>query len=265
MRTYVETNKIIKPILENYYFNFQYLDGEQTKRFIGIPYGKTKPMIDVISIGIVNNGCRKYYAINKEFNLREAWNRFEWKEWNSVHEEKLFQKSYTIRETVLKAIWIELFKIHGKYTKISDAVFAWEEMKDREKYVYLKLLILKYGKTRKEIANYIKCIIGSKESVANWDEVKNKISFNFYGFDCKDYSKCLSSILNGIVELPIEYRNLPFADLKVVLDSYSNDVKLNYSSLQKFANKMEFYHSLHSAIHDRNLHDYLIRIDKQNK
>ena len=61
----------------NYYIDTEFLEGTQEKRIFSIKYGQTKTTIDLISIGIVAEDDREYYAISKEFNLKEAWNRWE--------------------------------------------------------------------------------------------------------------------------------------------------------------------------------------------
>ena len=43
-------------------------------------YFDSKPTIDLISIGIVSSDGSEYYAISKDFNLKEAWNRVDEKE-----------------------------------------------------------------------------------------------------------------------------------------------------------------------------------------
>ena len=55
-----------------YFIDTEFLEGTQ-KGWFG---RNTKPTIDLISIGIVCEDGRKYYAISKDFNLKEAWNRY---------------------------------------------------------------------------------------------------------------------------------------------------------------------------------------------
>ena len=50
-----------------YFLDTEFLEGTQKKWF-----GQTKPTIDLISIGIVCEDGREYYAISKDFNLKEA-------------------------------------------------------------------------------------------------------------------------------------------------------------------------------------------------
>lgn len=152
-----------------YYYDTEFLEGTQTKRFLGIPFGKTKPTIDLISIGIVSEDIdafskrigktdrtfkgREYYAISKDFNLKEAWNRFDLQDGKKV---------YWIRDNVLKLIWVDLFQIHGKFTK-GQAYVAWGEMSNLFKYRYLFFLIKKYGKSNKQIAAEIVEFVYGKE------------------------------------------------------------------------------------------------------
>jgi hypothetical protein len=57
----------------NYYLDTEFIEG-QSIRLFGIPT-KSLPTIDLISIGIVSQDGREYYAVSKDFNLKEAWNR----------------------------------------------------------------------------------------------------------------------------------------------------------------------------------------------
>ena len=60
------------------YYDTEFLEGTQDIRLFGIKTGlKTKPTIDLISIGMVNQTGEEHYAISKDFNLKEAWNRYD--------------------------------------------------------------------------------------------------------------------------------------------------------------------------------------------
>ncbi len=151
-----------------YYFDTEFLEGTQSKRFLGIKVGKTKPTIDLISIGIVCEDGREYYAISNEFNFIEAWNRHTLVMPEEFGDEPI--KEYWIRENILKPIWCDLFKIHGRYSNNGDSEYAWEEMSDSEKYVYFKLLLAKYGKSNKQIADEIKLFIQNYKLGDVWEE-----------------------------------------------------------------------------------------------
>ena len=158
-----------------YFYDTEFLEGPQTKRFLGFPVGKTKPTIDLISIGIISEDNREYYAISKDFNLDEAWNRYELKSyWNYRTPFGDFKKPgikvYWIRENVLMPIFFELamrefhdihFKdewIH-KGKEVTLEVFKSHETWSKNKKWFRKLLD-KYGKSDKQIANEVIGFIG---------------------------------------------------------------------------------------------------------
>lgn len=143
-----------------YYYDTEFLEGTQKKRFLGIPYGETKPTIDLISIGIVAEDDREYYAISKDFNLWEAWNRFDEKVnmnykptfggGSDGHYNPKFIKEYWIRENVLKPIYYEWI---GKDIDFHEVDFTYRDF---------KTLLNKYGKTNKQIAEEIKTFINEE-------------------------------------------------------------------------------------------------------
>lgn len=49
-----------------YFIDTEFLEGTQDKTIFGIKYGQTKPTIDLISIGIVAEDGREYYAVSKD-------------------------------------------------------------------------------------------------------------------------------------------------------------------------------------------------------
>lgn len=132
-----------------YFIDTEFIEGCQAKRFCGIPYGKTKPTIDLISIGIVNEEGKEYCAISKDFNLKEAWNRWQINgyEKRDAGMTRVPIREYWIRDNVLMPVWIYL-------TQCKDALHT----PDINKFAYksLKKLIKKYGKSNDEIAKEIK-------------------------------------------------------------------------------------------------------------
>lgn len=127
----------------NYYIDTEFLEGTQKKRFLGMPYGNTPPTIDLISIGIVAEDGREYYAISSEFNVEEAWHRYDIK--TTVHYPQMSEteeKVYWIRDNVLLPIYMEC--IRGDAKNIFP--FTLKTM---------KWVVSAYGKTRKEIAKEI--------------------------------------------------------------------------------------------------------------
>lgn len=137
----------------NYYLDTEFTEGTQKKKFLGITYGETKPTIDLISIGIVSEDNREYYAISKDFNLREAWNRWQTRtgcgDYNNIN-----PKEYWIRENVLKPIFEE-WKAEGN-EKIARLGLPISSNKMPFTYKNFKYCIKCIGKSNKQIAEEVK-------------------------------------------------------------------------------------------------------------
>ena len=85
-----------------YFFDTEFLEGKQE-----ITFGK--PTIDLISIGIISEKDDKYYAISKEFNLNEAWDRYQIDGYDRPTQTlSLPIKNYWLRDNVLMPILKEL-------------------------------------------------------------------------------------------------------------------------------------------------------------
>lgn len=150
-----------------YFIDLEFLEGTQKEKFpISLFRKNTPPTIDIISIGIVAEDGRELYLISKDFNLKEAWNRYDLKNDNSVGArigcKPPQEKVYWIRENVLKPIWRELFFKADDCIGLSNSqVRHYEESVKKggyDNYFTLKsleFLISKFGKTNKEIAEEI--------------------------------------------------------------------------------------------------------------
>ena len=164
-----------------YFLDTEFLEGTQKKWF-----GETKPTIDLISIGIVAEDGREYYAISKDFNLKEAWNRYDIKveqvsgDMRNRYPEGIKTKVYWIRENVLKPIYNELTLHHTSVDWYYKNPHLGEKIHDGRKLKFnhksLKWLISKYGKTNKQIAKeVIEFVTPTNESQfckdyrGNWD------------------------------------------------------------------------------------------------
>lgn len=162
-----------------YFIDTEFLEGTQDKRFLGIKYGKTPPTIDLISIGIVAEDGREYYAISNEFNLYEAWNRHELENDNSVGARigvlPPEKKIYWIRENVLRPIWNdEVLKMHA-FTNLKEDI-NWEFAEFNYKN-FKKLIGLK-GKTNSQISNEI---LSFTKTTTDRSFKPNK-QLSFYGY-----------------------------------------------------------------------------------
>jgi hypothetical protein len=140
----------------NYYFDTEFIEGTQNNTFLCFNIGQTKPTIDLISIGIVCEDKREYYAISKEFNIKEAWNRFQLKETSPVKKSiGIFEeKEYWIRENVLKPIFVEWREnINSKIVRLGLPI----PLNTLEfNYKNFKHCIKSIGKNNAEIAKEIK-------------------------------------------------------------------------------------------------------------
>lgn len=135
-----------------YFLDAEFIEGSQDT---GWSF-RTKPTIDLISIGIVAEDGREYYAISNEFNLKEAWNRCDIKRTKTGNNP---YRSYWLRDNILKSIHYELAS-----KEVSTPSYdTWLEVITlRENGVYgdrhyktLKKLINKYGKSNKQIAEEV--------------------------------------------------------------------------------------------------------------
>lgn len=201
-----------------YFIDTEFLEGKQDKTILGIKYGETKPTIDLISIGIVSDDERKYYAISKEFNLKEAWNRHDLVSMSNkggIGDTPTQKKVYWIRENVLKPIFDDLrnrFWKEPDYLGISDLKFSYDS---------LKFLIKIYGKTNKQIADDMKIFCKSKHILPEIDKslsetkVENPEFYAYYA----DYDWVAFCWLFGkMIDLPTGFPKYCI-DLKQELDS----------------------------------------------
>lgn len=133
-----------------YFLDTEFIEGLQQTKMLGFNVGESKPTIDLISIGIVSEDGREYYAVSKDFNLQEAWDRYD--------TSPTKKKTYWLRENVLKPIFIDLMiqdldwnkevltkNLKGDYSSF-DAYFT---------YRNFHKLIKTYGKHNSQIAKEI--------------------------------------------------------------------------------------------------------------
>lgn len=182
-----------------YFIDTEFLEGTQKKLF-----GKTKPTIDLISIGIVSEDGREYYAISKNFNLKEAWNRYDLKEIrchagdiiifdkNIIRKDSntILKKEYWIRENVLKPIFNELVEKELEYFKqMFRRINTWTTEANPKYHIFnyknFKRLIKKYGKTNKQIAEEIKDFVSYKQFYKDTYQI-NLYQDSFYDLRMED-------------------------------------------------------------------------------
>lgn len=207
-----------------YFLGTELIDGVKEKRVLWFKV-KTEPTIDLISIGIKANDGREYYAISKDFNLKEAWNRYDIKkEWYSIDESTQSTrdiKVYWIRNNVLKPIFIEL---RAREVEEYNIAKRRNVVLDFPEYSFcfreFKRLINKYGKTNKQIAEEI------KDFWSEYPRVKFYCSYSEWATLARLYD-----IKLGKCEGYLKY----CVDLKQMLDYFENNIKL-----RKENNAIEF-------------------------
>ena len=212
-----------------YFLDTEFLEGIQDKGFLGMKYGETKPTIDLISIGIVAEDGREYYAVSKDFNLKEAWNRYDIKKDFGKPQGLGDKKVYWIRDNVLKPIYNELIKLEiDNYKGFTDPYY---ELELDFTYKVFKRLIKKYGKTNKQIAKEVKHFVANRPIEANkeqWILDYDTKDVSFYGYYA-DYDWVVFCWLFGkMIDLP---KGFPMYcnDLKQTLDEKAKLVPVSYT------------------------------------
>lgn len=236
----------------------EFLEGTQEKRMFGIKYGQTKPTIDLISIALVAEDGREFYSISKDFNLKEAWNRYDLKvekmygDARNIFPDGRKYKEYWIRENVLKPIFEELFEEYvyaDDYKGSVDMKFEYDN---------LKFLINKYGKTNKQIAEEIKeftnPVQNMDKNIPDYMQVPEQFKTDyskpqFYGYYSAYDHVVFCWLFGKMIDLP---KGFPMYcnDLKQTFDERVNSIIgtefITFNTLQFEGKKTS----------SRNFHDY---------
>lgn len=255
----------------NYYLDTEFLEGTQKKSFLGINYGNTKPTIDLISIGIVSEDDRKFYAISNEFNLKEAWNRYDSvPDQNYITEDGItmgYKKVYWVRENVLKPIWEDYLKNQNTFEK----THFWN-LTSEFSYKTMKRIIKWTGKSNKQIAEKVKEFVSypdyeyqPKTSIGRSIEKAYPEFYVYYG----DYDWVVFCWLFGkMVNLP---NGFPYyaKDLKQIMDKKfkcfsESEIELIKNrklaiNTQKalYPKQTNEHNALSDAIWNKELHEFL--------
>lgn len=159
-------NQIKTLNVAKYFIDCNFLDGRQKESFpISLFRRKTPPTIDIISISITSEYNEEYYAILRDFNLKEAWYNYRLID-TSCNDVKS-NREYWVRENTLRLIWdtwIQEKDIWGDWS------FTYKNFKKHLK---------KYGKSNAQIENEIKDFI-----------LKDHFNrFSRYGHEVLDYKR----------------------------------------------------------------------------
>jgi len=251
-----------------YYIDTEFLEGTQKEKFpISLFRKNTPPTIDLISIGIVAEDNREYYAISKDFNLKEAWNRYDLIDDNSVGVRigclPPKKKVYWIRENVLKPIFYE-------YVNREDFYFNYKNM---------KYVINQYGKKNKQITEEVKIFVANRgdNKTEQWilEYEYNRYNPEFYGY-YSDYDWVVFAWLFGkMIDLPSGFPMLSY-DLKQIMDEKAEKWRLqklkngdNYTfehclkvmkGFKNYPKQTNSHNALSDARWNKELHEFLNKL-----
>ncbi len=218
--------------MTKYYIDTEFLEGTQKK----FPFGNTKPTIDLISIGLVDEKNRIYYAISKDFNLKEAWNRWQQRTGDgdrNNHDPRV----YWIRDNVLYPIYVELFNKYIEDVRNMEKLNVTHNVKNVSTFTLKNIawLIERYGKSNKQIANDICAfILGDDCGGSGMSAIEMATYYNvsderlkpiFYGY-FSDYDWVVFAFLFGnMMSLPKDFP-MYCRDLKQTLDETAEKMEL---------------------------------------
>lgn len=214
------------------YYDTEFIEGMQDKRFLGIKIGKTNPTIDLISIGMVKQDGKEYYAVSKDFNLKEAWNRWD----GEYHDQSGFakqygfppRKKYWIRENVLLPIFRDfiiksedLWHAYSKEEEYNNFLDAVNNGESDHLFTYkrFKRMLEKYGKSRNDIAEDVFTFCTGEEMTL--EKVRyykpNITPVKLYAYYSSYDHVALCWIFGKMIELPDGFP-MYTTDLKQIMD-----------------------------------------------
>lgn len=232
-----------------------FIDTEFIEGFKKPLFGKARHGIELISIGICSDIGDEYYAISKEFDLKEAWNRFDLK---PDIENGGMRKEYWLQDNVLKPIWKEL-EYKDYRSEPNDIKQQFYDIIDRHATSQEKLkffideihpygfncrfsldrmrdLLKKYGKTNAEIAAEITEFINiahapvSQISDSSKCDISKDFPIEFYGY-FSDYDWVVfCSLFGRMIALPKKFP-MYCRDLKQMLDEKVENIPADDGSL----------------------------------
>jgi len=205
-----------------------FIDTEFFEGFHKPLFGKKRHFIDLISIGIVAEDGREYYAISKDFDLKKAWNKYDLKP--DINNGGV-KKVYWLRENVLKPLVADAVKpLSGKDGYLSYRhcyeTIKLSHKKIKEGYGCTRMPLTHIVKSNKQIAEEIKEFVSMDYFDAYGKEFTAKVKCDndyvksnpeFYGYYA-DYDWVLfCSLFGRMIDLP---KGFPMycKDLKQMLD-----------------------------------------------
>ena len=257
-----------------YFIDFQFLEADVPVRFAGlnVPKRLIKPnnTIQPISLGIVSENGSQYYAIFKDFNLSEAWSRYQLD--SGSLKDIVVNRNYWLRNNVLKPIFKECVEKDSHWTNKETTLGNWDFTCKNFKY-----FLNKYGKTNKQIAEEIIgfvtptnephfCVdLNGKKDITYQANKRGGTLPEFYGYHC-DYEWVAFCWLFGMMnDLPEGFPKYCI-DLKQMFDlkeqdlnnkSAANSVVWNFKDSEDYPKPTNEHHALSDALWNYKLYEFL--------
>jgi len=212
---------------------------------------------------------REYYAVSKDFNIKDAWNSWQWAiKVYYTGMRKIEVKEYWLRDNVLKPIFKELLqKEYGASYKQEQIIHTGFKINSKFDYKNFKYLIAKYGKTNKQIAKEIKKFTGITFKYTPYTPDSSNINFYAYYADydwvvfCQLFGK-MNDLPKGFPmyckDLKQEVDNLYISDGKQKQSNVTDEDYRNKFLLEVGYPKQDNEHNaLSDAIWNKELHKFI--------
>lgn len=218
-------------------------------------FNKKYHTIELISIGIVAEDGREYYAVCNEFNVRNAYNKFQVEKTRNYGDsrnisEYRYTKKYWLRENVLSPIFFAFYKqglVNLHY--ITDMSLS-----------KMKGVIEAVGKSKKQIAQEVfEFCTGDSltlEKAKHYEVNYENREIKFYGYYA-DYDWVLfCSLFGTMMDLP---KGFPMycKDLQQMKDDY----KYLTDKHPDYPKQQNEHHALYDAKWNFELHKFLEKIN----
>lgn len=230
-----------------------FIDTEFIEDFTKPLFGKPRHYIDLISIGIVTEDGREYYAVSNEFDIDYVWNKYQLKQRDGhvlcSEREPNGVKEYWLRDNVLKPIYWDLcetddpMQAHGLYS-------MWGKPAGKREFARL---IREYGKSNEQIGKEIvDFVYSSMDFVPGFTDQ----SIDFYGYYSAYDHVLLCSLYGRMIDLP---KGFPMytIDLKQMLDEIAGPNVKVMKQNPEFPQQSNVHNALDDARWNKRLYRFL--------
>lgn len=236
-----------------------FIDTEFHEGFHKPLFGKKRHFIDLISMGIVAEDGREYYAISKDFDLKSVWNKYDLDYGSGDQRNLPPRKIYWLRDNVLKPIFEEWkMDSNGKIVRIGLPVPLIE---DKFTYKNFKKVIKSIGKSNKQIAEEITKFVSMDYIDGYGEEFTSEVKCDnhyiksnpeFYGYYA-DYDWVLfCSLFGRMIDLPKGFPMMCF-DIQQMITEH----KIDKNRLLKDVPQTNEHNALSDAVWNFNAYKWI--------